>query len=57
MQSETRQAQIKRMLDEAVVLMRNAADTLQMEGFYVTPAAMRKWADEADAILEKETGE
>lgn len=45
--------EVKRMFEEATILMRHAADNLETEGFYVAPAAMRKWADEADAILAK----
>lgn len=45
---------MKRMLDEAVILMRSAADFLEMEGRYVLPEAMRKWSGEADSMLEKE---
>lgn len=44
---------IRRMLDEAVVLMRNAAMILEQEGYHRNPEAMRKLADEMDKELEK----
>lgn len=46
--------EIRRMLDEAALLFRSGADQLEMEGRLVLPEAMRKLADEIDAVLEKE---
>jgi len=44
---------LKALIDEAVLLMRHASDTLEVEGYYVTPTAMRKLCDELDKELAK----